>query len=181
MRVALPLLVAIAVAGAFVSDGACSDEVAGLRFSLPRGWSRVPAGSAILDAQFRIPRARHDKEDGELALFRFGEAKGGGVSDNVARWYSQFTQPDGRSSEDVALVSTRTVHGLNVKVIDLSGTYRQQMGPMEHPAKPGYRLFGAVVEGQGGPWFWRAVGPAKTMADAKTGFDALIDSLDVAR
>jgi hypothetical protein len=179
MRTAVPVLVALAI-GALVSDGACS-EVAGLRFSLPRGWDRVPAGSAILEAQYRIPRARHDKEDGELVLFQYGEAKGGGPSDNVARWYSQVSQPDGRSSEDVAVVSTRTIRGLDVKVIDLSGTYRQQMGPMEHPAKPGYRLFGAVVEGQGSRWFWRAVGPAKTMADAKKGFDELIESLDVAR
>jgi hypothetical protein len=178
MRSAVPLLVAI-VLGAFVSDGACS-EVAGLRFSLPRGWDRVPVGSAILDAQFNIPRARHDKEDGELVLFRFGEAEGGGASDNVARWYSQFTQPDGRSSQDVAVVSTRAVRGFTVKVIDLSGTYRQQMGPMEHPTKPGYRLLAAVVEGSGGPWFWRAVGPAETMAKAKKGFDELIESLDVA-
>jgi hypothetical protein len=179
MRSAVPLLVAIAI-GAFVSDGACT-EVTRLRFSMPRRWERVPAGSAMRAAQFRIPKARRDKEDGELVLFQFGEAKGGGLSDNVERWYSQFTQPDGRSSKEAAVVSTRAVHGLNVKVIDLSGTYRPQMGPMEHPTKPGYRLLAAVVEGQGGPWFWRAVGPAETMAEAKEGFDALIESLEVAR
>jgi hypothetical protein len=157
------------------------DEAVGLRFSVPKAWQRVERTSEVRAAQFRIPRAGKDSEDGELILFRFGTAKGGDVEDNVERWYAQFTQPDGRPSRDAAVVTTRTVGGLKVTVIDLSGTYMPQMGPMERAAKPGYRLLGAVVEGEGGPWFWRAVGPAATMARAKPGFEALVDSLEARR
>ena len=154
-------------------------EAAGLGFSVPKGWQQVRTASPIRAAQFRIPRARGDAEDGELILFRLEETKG--PFDVVERWYAQFTQPDGRPSKDAATVSTRTVNGLTVKTIDLSGAYRAQMGPMEHPSRPGYRLLGAVVEGDGGPWYWRAVGPAATIAKAKEGFDALVDSLQVQR
>jgi hypothetical protein len=168
----------VAVALAVALPAFASEEAAGLRFSVPKGWQRGQPSSPLAIVQLRIPRARGDDAGGEVVLFRFGDAKGGGLSDNVERWYSQFKQPDGRPSKEVAVVTTRTVHGLTVKTIDLSGTYRAQMGPMDNPSKPGYRLLGAVVEGHGDPWCWRAVGPAKTMEKAKEGFDKLIDSLE---
>jgi len=172
MRLVVAVVLAVALP-AFASE-----EAAGLRFSVPKGWQRERPPSPLAAAQLRIPRARGDDADGEVILFRFGDAEGGGLSDNVERWYSQFKQPDGRPSKEVAVVTTRTINGLTVKTIDLSGTYRAQMGPMDNPSKPRYRLFGAVVEGNGGPWFWRAVGPAKTMEKAKEGFVTLIDSLE---
>jgi hypothetical protein len=52
---------------------------------------------------------------------------------------------------------------------------------MDHAAKPGWRLLGAVVAGQGGPWYLRAVGPAATIKDAEKKFDALVDSLEAGR
>jgi len=79
-------------------------------------------------------------------------------------------------------VSRRNVNGLTVEVIDLAGTYHPAMGPMEHTAKPSWRLLGAVVEdGDRGPWYWRAVGPAETMEKAKAGSDMLIGTLEVGR
>jgi hypothetical protein len=53
---------------------------------------------------------------------------------------------------------------------------------MDHAAKPGWRLLGAVVEDDGGgPWYLRAVGPAATMEKAKAGFDSLVGTLEVHR
>jgi len=172
-------LLALVLAQASSALGA---EAAGLRFSVPDDWQRVTSSSPLRTAQFTLPRARGDDEDGELILFTFEDPRGGGTLSNaIERWYSQFTQPDGRPSREVAVVTTRKVRDLDVKIVDLSGTYRAQMGPMEHPSRPGYRLLGAVVEGQGGPWYWRAVGPSKTIEKAKKGFDATIDSLEIAR
>lgn len=159
MRAALAVLVCCALP-AFARE-AERTEAAGLRFLLPKSWERVQPTSPVRTMESRIPRARGDKEDGELILFQFGTATGGGVSDNVERWYAQFTQPDGRPSREAAIVSTRMVHGPSVKLIDLSGTFRPQLGPMEHSSKPGYRLLGAVVEGEGGPWFWRGAGTGR--------------------
>jgi hypothetical protein len=156
-------------------------EAAGLRFSTPGDWQRVHSPSPLRVAQFTIPRARGDDEDGEVILFTFHDPQGGRLSDAVERWYSQFTQPDGRPSREVAAVTTRKVRDLDVKIVDLSGTYRAQMGPMERPSRPGYRLLGAVIDGRGGPWYWQAVGPSKTIEHAKKGFYATIDSLEVAR
>ena len=150
-------------------------EAAGLRFTVPREWSRVPAASEMRAAQYRIPRASADAEDGELVLFYFGEGKGGSSEDNLTRWYGQFTEPDGRPPRDVATVTSRTVHGLRVTALDLPGTYVG--GPSGSAPRAAFRLLAAVVEGKSGPWFFKAVGPSATMDAAKPGFTALIDSL----
>jgi hypothetical protein len=146
-----------------------------LRFSVPDDWQRVPSPSPLRVAQFTLPHARGDDEDGELILFTFEDPQGPRtLSDAVERWYSQFTQPDGRPSREVAVVTTRKMRDLDVKIVDLSGTYRAQMGPMEHPSRPGYRLLGAVVESQGGPWYWQAVGPSKTIEQCSTCWRSLV-------
>jgi len=45
-------------------------------------------------------------------------------------------------------------------------------------AKPGYRLLAAAIEGEGGPWFFRVVGPDATVKAAKPAFDALLESVE---
>ena len=177
MRSRILLLLALA-APVLASD---RTEVAGLRFTVPSGWKRVEPTSPVRAAQFRIPRAGRRQEDGELIVVRFADPKGGEASDFVGRWYGQFTQPDGRPSREAASVTKRDVNGLGVEVIDLAGTYRPALGPMDHESKPGWRLLGAVVQGQGGPWYLRAVGPAKTIEGARKDFDALVGSLDTPR
>lgn len=155
-------------------------EAAGLRFSVDKSWTRTPAASDMRAAQFRITRTDGDTEDGELVLFFFGEGKGGSVQENLDRWYGQFTQPDGGSSRDAAVVTMKTVGNLKITAADLTGTYRG-MGPHEGQSKPKTRMLAAVVEGPGGPWFLRAVGPSATIARAKDAFDALLGSLEAHR
>ena len=156
-------------------------EAVGLRFTVPSGWTRVPAPSDVRAAQWRIPRADGDGDDAELVLFYFGKGKGGGAQENLDRWYGQFTQPDGRPSRDAAVVTIRTVNGLRVTAVDLAGTYRAQMGGADGAPKSGSRMLAAVIEGEDGPWFFRTVGPTTTVAQAKTGFDALLASLEAHR
>jgi len=155
-------------------------ESASLRYAVPLAWTRVPAPSDFRAAQYTIPHAAGDADDGELVLFYFGEGKGGGSDENLTRWYAQFTQPDGRPSKDVGVVTIRTVNGLHVTSLDLSGTYvgSQMPGSQKPTPKPAYRMLAAVVEGSHGPWFWKAIGPAATIAAAKADFDRLIDSLE---
>jgi hypothetical protein len=176
LRTALFLLTF--VAPAFAADTSRT-EAARLRFSVPAAWTRVPAPSDFRAAQMRIPRAGEDKDDGSLVLYHFGEGKGGSVQENLERWYGQFTQPDGRPSKDAAVITMKTVNKLRITAVDLSGTYQGMgMGGAKEAAKPGYRMLAAIVEGQGGPWFWKAIGPEATIAGAKNGFDAMLTSLE---
>lgn len=152
-------------------------EIQGLRLTIPTSWVRTPASSNVRAAQYRVPRAGTDTEDGEFVVFFFGKGKGGGLEENLSRWYDQFSQPDGRSSREAAVVTSRTVRGLKVTAVDLSGTYRG-MAPGSGPPTASTRMLAAVVEGAEGPWFLKATGPATTMAEAKPGFDALLLSLE---
>jgi hypothetical protein len=173
---AVALLLAVPVMAA----DAVRTEAVGLRFTVPKAWTRVPAPSDVRAAQWKLPGP--DGQDGELVLFFFGKGKGGSAQDNVERWFGQFTQPDGRPSRDAAVTTIRTVNGLRVTSVDLAGTYSgsQMGGPAAQP-KPGWRILGAVVEGEDGPWFFKAVGPSATIAGARSGFDALLGSVEAHR
>lgn len=178
-RIALAILAL--VSPTFAAD-MVRTEAAHLRFAVAAPWTRVPAPSDFRAAQWKIPHAEEDKDDGSLVLYFFGEGKGGGVQENLDRWYAQFTQPDGRPSRDAATITMKTVNKLRITAVDLSGSYEGMgMGGNKDAPKPNYRMLAAVVEGEGGPWFWKALGPAATMAGAKNGFDAMLASLEAHR
>jgi hypothetical protein len=177
MRRGLLVLLAVALAVPAGAD-TLKSEAAGLRFRVPEDWSRVPAPSDMRAAQFRVPRSGSDGEDGELVLFFFGQGQGGSADQNLDRWTGQFTQPDGKPSKDAAVVTIRTVNGLKETSVDVGGTYQPApMGGAGGAAKSGWRLLAAVVEGPGGPWFWRLTGPEATVGAAKPHFDDLLASL----
>jgi hypothetical protein len=48
-------------------------------------------------------------------------------------------------------------------------------GPTE--STTGSKLIGAVVEGPGGPWFFKISGPAATVSAAEPEFDAMLRSV----
>ncbi len=181
MRRSLPAVLAVAAVLAplaLAGTQATRTEAAGLRFSVPADWARVPAPSDMRAAQFRVPHAGSDEEDGELVLFFFGKGQGGSADQNVERWTGQFSQPDGKPSKDAAVVTIRTVNGLKQTSVDVAGTYKPApMGGAGGSEKTGWRLLAAVVEGDGGPWFWRLTGPDSTVAAAKPQFEALLASL----
>lgn len=172
------LAVSCIVLPALASAATVTKEDAGLRYRVPTAWVRVPAPSDMRAAQYRVPGA--DGADAELVLFFFGRGQGGSADANLERWYTQFTQPDGRTSRDVAIITIRTVHDLKVTALDLSGTYSATPMRAGDPAAaaPNTRMLAAVVEGDGGPWFFRAVGPAATVGAAKEAFDAMLLSLE---
>lgn len=154
-------------------------EAAGLRFAVPRTWDRVPAASDFRAAQWKVHPVAGDREDTEVVLFFFDKGKGGSVDENLERWYGQFSEPDGRTARDAAVVTVRTVNGLRVTAVDLPGTYKPgQMpsGPLP-PPKHDFRMLAAVIEGEDGPWFLKMTGPQRTIAAAKADFDAVVASL----
>lgn len=164
------MLASLALAGDTIRT-----ESTGLRFTVQSAWTRVPAASEMRAAQFRLPKAGSDADDGELVLFHFGAGQGGGTQENIDRWLGQMSQPDGSSTKDKSTTTIRTINGLKVTMVDATGAYT---GMGDKTAKPGWRMLGAVIEGKGGPWFWKAVGPQATVEAAKPGFDTLINSIE---
>lgn len=178
MRIVALAAVAAAVVSTAIAAETVRKEDARLRYAVPSAWTRVPAPSDMRAAQYRIPKVEGDTDDAELVLFFFGPGQGGTADANLERWYTQFSRPDGKPVKDAAVVTIRTINGLKVTSVDLSGTYKPApMGGAAGAPKPDWRMLAAVVEGEGGPWFFRATGPEKTIADAKPEFDALLASV----
>ena len=155
-----------------------AETAAGLAWTPPALWKSL-GSRPMRAATYVVPATAGDKEDGECAVYYFGPGQGGSVEANLDRWTKQFEQPDGKPSSQAAQVKKRTVHGIAVTTVDVSGTYSGMGGPMaaSKSAKPGYRLLGAIAEAQEGAVFFKFTGPAKTVAAQQAKFESLIASL----
>jgi hypothetical protein len=141
-------------------------------------WQSVTPSSSMRKAQFALPRVADDAEDAELAVFYFGAGQGGSVEANLRRWYGQFTQPDSSSSAEKAKTANEVVDGMNLTVVDVSGTYVGSMMPgmPEEQNKPNFRMLGAVLETPQGAYFFKLVGPEKTVAHWANSFSEFVKS-----
>jgi len=117
----------------------------------------------------------------ECVVYFFGAGQGGGIEANVERWKGQFRQPDGKPVDVKA--GKRTIHGMTVTTVDISGDYSGMGGPMaaQKSVQSGYRLLGAIVEGPGGNIFLKFTGPAKTISANQKKFEQLLESFDKER
>lgn len=149
-----------------------------VKWTAPARWTTGPE-KPMRAATYLIPAATGDAEGAECAVFA---NIGGGVQANLDRWVGQFELPGGGDAAEKAKTSKQTINGLAVTTIDLLGTYKGggvAMGQTSAP-KTGYRLLGAIVEGQSGPGsevFFKMTGPVKTMAAAEKEFQTLLKSL----
>jgi hypothetical protein len=146
-------------------------ELERIAFELPAGWEAQTPGSKMRAAQANIPG---EAGTAQLAVFFFGEGQGGGADENIRRWISQVDFPPGSSTDRQQF----DAHGYLVTWVDFEGTLKPAPmagGPKE--PQPSSRLLGAVVEGPGGPWFFKATGPSATLASQRDAFIAMLESI----
>ena len=114
----------------------------------------------------------------ELAVFYFGPDQGGSIEANMTRWIGQFAQPDG--SETKAKRDELSVKGLPVALVEAKGTYSGGMampGSAAPASQPDAMLLGAIIKGPNGSVFFKLVGPRASVEKARSGFDALVQSV----
>jgi hypothetical protein len=147
----------------------------GLKSRAPADWKAEKPSNKLRTAQFRIPKAKGDKEDAELVIFFFGPGQGGSVNDNIKRWQGMFEAPEGKKIDDVSKVEKMKVGDVDVTYLDVQGIYLYKFPPFDPNAKvqrkPDYRRLGVVFASKNGPYFITVTGPAKTVAEHKKGFD----------
>ncbi len=147
---------------------------AGLTFTLPAGWRQQAVTSSMRVAQAAIPGSGGEAI---LTVFYFGPGGGGGVEANLERWADQVEPAPGTQPSREQL----EVGDLRVYVVDVRGTLKPSgMGTGPSEPQPDARLLGAVVEGPGGPWFFKATGPDATLGPAREKFVDLLRSLRAA-
>lgn len=158
----------LSVAAAVV---AAEGTAGGVKWNSPASW-KLQAARQMRVATYDVPAAP-GSEPGECGVFYFGQGQGGSVEDNLSRWVGQFEGAGAPKKGE------KTVHGLKVHLVDVSGTYLASGGPMmkSQGKKPGYRLLGAIVEGPQGNVFFKCIGPAATINKAQGDFDSLVGSV----
>lgn len=157
---------------------AWAGSAAGLSWTAPSGW-KSEGPRPMRAATYAIKAAPGDAEGGECVVNFFGPGQGGGVDANLKRWIGQFQAPGGGPADSLAKVSNKTVNGVQVTLIDLTGTYLFKPFPMAPQAtpKPGYRMLAAMAEGPQGTVFFKFTAPKKTTDAAESQFHGMIESL----
>jgi hypothetical protein len=148
-----------------------------LDFKTPQGWQSRTPSSSMRVTEFVLPGVEKG-QDAELVVYFFG-GSGGNVDANIQRWLGQMQQPDGRPTEKVAVREARTINGLKVSTLDVSGTYVAEVRPgsSERHNSPGFRMRTAVVETPRGPYFVKLVGPGATVAKWNNAYNEFLASL----
>jgi hypothetical protein len=160
-----------ALTTAATDDSADVLIVPGARFDRPVGWKFDTPSSSMRLAEASIPGPGGDAL---LTVFFFGEGGGGGTEANLQRWAGQIVADAGTEPVRNAF----GVGGYSVATIAVEGTLQpSRMGGGPAEPTPDSRLIGAVVEGTGGPWFFKITGPAASVSAAEPAFDAMLRSV----
>ena len=152
---------AVALLAIVLTSILAADSGAGIHWTVPSNW-KSEGDRPMRLATYQIP------PDGECAVYYFGQGQGGSVEANIDRWKGQF---DG--SKDTPKVEKRSIHGLKVTTLDVSGAYTGMQGP----PKQDYRLLGAIVEGPQGSIFFKLAGPMKTVSQNQSAFEKMLSTL----
>ncbi|HEY1067068.1 MAG TPA: hypothetical protein VGE52_13185 [Pirellulales bacterium] len=165
-----------AIASAVAFDADHDLDLAVAKLTVPAEWKKVEPKSRIVQFEFAAPKAEGADADGRVTFM----AAGGSIDANIERWYGQFTQPDGKSTKDRAKVEKKTIDGLEVHLVDISGTFAESSGgPFAGKTveRPDYRMLAAIIVANDAQIFIKFTGPAKTIAANAENFQKMIESV----
>ncbi|MBA3541507.1 MAG: hypothetical protein H0T79_17980 [Deltaproteobacteria bacterium] len=146
---------------------------------VPTEWTEQPISSSMRAAHFKL--AAPAGKEAELIVFYFGDTGAGGIEDNIDRWLSQFVQPDGKATRDVAKIEKTKVAGQDATVVSASGRFVAQAMPGATDAvdKQDQSLLAAIVASPSGPYYFKLVGAKSTVDVHGARFRALLGSMKV--
>ncbi len=148
--------------------------IGGITFEVPSEWPETKASSPMRAAQYKIPKMDTDLEDGELAVFFFGEGQGGDTNSNIVRWQEQFKSTDDNTGQ----IEKKTVNGVSITSVHIEGTYQPSaMSGGTGEAKTDYAFNGAILSGTQGQIFIKLLGPRNTVKNATAAFQKMLDSV----
>lgn len=147
-----------------------------LKFSVPEGWTAEPVKVQFRREQYRLAHQGKDTDDALVIVSYLGPVAGT-LAMNKTRWASQFSQPDGKASIDVAKVNERKLGTIDVVDFELAGTMNPDaMGGDPKTEKPGWKLMIGWLQAADGNYFVKIFGPEATVAYWEPSFRKFVDS-----
>ena len=134
-----------------------------LGFAHPDAWVEEEPANRMRRVQFKIFDKQEEQAPAQLAVFHFRVASS--IEQNIRRWATQMgvgeTKPEKLEGK------------CPVTLVDLKGTY---MGDSENDPIGDARMLAAIVEAPDGQWFFKLVGPSRTVGDWRNEFVSLLKS-----
>jgi hypothetical protein len=150
-------------------------DVGAVSFKLPPKWEAQQPSSSMRRAQVS---ASGSAGPAELVVYFFGPQGAGTAKANIDRWIGQFANPDGSPISD-AKQTTSEISTFEVTQVEVAGQYAGGMGAtgQAQPLKGGQRLLAAIVTTDGGPYYFKFLGPDATVTEHRAAFDDVIASV----
>lgn len=150
-------------------------DVGAVAFKVPAKWTAQPPKSSMRRAQVSAPGSAGPAE---LIVFFFGPQGAGSTQENLDRWIGQFSNPDGSPVSDSKKTSSKVAGG-DVTKLEVAGRYAGGMAAAGQPQAPqaNQRLLAAIVNTQGGPYYFKFLGPSATVTENGAAFDGIIASI----
>jgi hypothetical protein len=150
-----------------------------LLLKAPEKWVRREPKVRIIEHEFAV-EGKKGQDAGRVTVM----GAGGTIEANIERWITQFAQPDGSRSKDKAKVEKKKLAGIEVHLVDISGTYKDMpAGPFAGGKaidRKDYRMLAAIVPGgpNVGNYFIKFYGPAEVIKENEKAFHKMIESLE---
>lgn len=166
----------LAVAALWVAAGTAADkgtvvEINGLKATTPPEWKEETPGP-LRFMQFKLPRVKGDKLDGEVVIFKDLRDT---VEGNIKRWKDDFKPPEGKKIDDVTKVEEVKVGDTKMTYVQIEGTFLYKMRPRDPSEKPqprpDFKRLGLIFDVKGSPVQVRLTGPSATVDHYKKGFE----------
>lgn len=150
-------------------------DVGAVAFKVPAKWEAQQPASSMRRAQVSAPGSAGPAE---LIVYFFGAQGAGTTQANIDRWIGQFAKPDGSPVSDAKQTSSK-VSGFDVTKVEVAGQYAGGMSAagQQQAAQAGQRLIAAIVSTEGGPYYFKFLGPNATVTEHGAAFDELIASI----
>lgn len=137
-----------------------------LTFTSPSDWVDVPVTSPMRKATWHTSP---DADAAEISFFSFGQGQGGTVSENIQRWYGQFSNSATQGESATVAVNNRTI-----TFARSAGTFSSGMPGGPTTPRSNYALCGAIIETTGGMIFVKMTGPQATVQKFEKAFTDLV-------
>ena len=150
-------------------------DLGAVAIKVPAKWSAQAPKSAMRRAQLSAPGSAGDAE---LIVYFFGPQGAGTAQENLDRWIGQFSNPDGSAVSNAKQTSSK-VSGMDITRLEVAGQYAGGMSPtgQQQAGQANQRMIAAIVNSQGGPYYFKFLGPSATVAENSAAFDGLISSI----